>query len=229
VSPDAEPWIVVPAYNESQVVGAVVRDLRAQYAHVVVVDDCSPDETASIAHAAGAVVLRHPVNLGQGAALQTGIQYALNAGAPCIVTFDSDGQHRVQDIPVLLRRHHETGADLVVGSRFLGQTENMPRAKRLLLKLAVAFTNRTSGVRLTDAHNGLRLFSREAARRIRIRQNRMAHASEIIAQAGELGLQIAEAPVTIVYTDYSLAKGQRMSNAINILVELFVVRLAGNP
>lgn len=219
-------WVVVPAYNEARVVGAVVRELSAAYPNIVVVDDCSRDETGREALAAGAVVLRHPINLGQGAALQTGISFALEAGAQWIVTFDSDGQHRVQDIEVLLQRQQVTKADLVVGSRFLGRTENIPRSRRWLLKMAVRFTNLTSGVHLTDAHNGLRLFTREAAARIQIRQNRMAHASEMISQAGELRLIVAEAPVTIVYTEYSLAKGQRMSNAINVLVELLIDRLS---
>lgn len=222
----ASLWVVVPAYNEARVVGEVVRGLRAEYPNVVVVDDCSPDETGRQALAAGAVVLRHPINLGQGAALQTGIRYALEAGAQRIVTFDSDGQHRVEDIAVLVQRQQETGADLVLGSRFLGRTENIPRSRRWLLKMAVACTNVTSSVHLTDAHNGLRLFTGEAAGRMQIRQNRMAHASEIIAQAGELRLKVAEAPVTIAYTDYSLGKGQRMSNAVNILAELLVDRMS---
>lgn len=219
-------WVVVPAYNEARVVGEVVRDLRAEYPNIVVVDDCSRDETGREALAAGAVVLRHPINLGQGAALQTGIRFALESGAQWIVTFDSDGQHRVQDIEVLVQRQQVTKADLVVGSRFLGRTENIPRSRRWLLKMAVRFTNLTSGVHLTDAHNGLRLFTRKAAAQIQIRQNRMAHASEVIAQAGELRLNVAEAPVTIVYTEYSLAKGQKMSNAVNILVELLIDRLS---
>ncbi len=219
-------WVVIPAFNEGEVLCAVVSGVRERFAHVVVVDDCSSDDTSACAAAAGAIVLRHPINLGQGAALQTGIRFALSRGADHIITFDADGQHRVEDIDVLLRRQVETGADMVLGSRFLGSTSNMPPLRRFVLRLAAHFTSFTTGVRLTDAHNGLRLFTRRAAKLLRIRQNRMAHASEIISQAGALKFSVAEAPVTVVYTEYSLRKGQKLSNAVNILAELLVERLS---
>jgi len=204
----------------------VVADVRVRHPEVVVVDDCSEDGTGLAAMAAGAVVLRHPVNLGQGAALQTGIRYALEQGADYIVTFDSDGQHRAQDIDVLLARQRETGADVVIGSRFLGSAVGLPPLRRLMLKAATLFTRLSTGIPVSDAHNGLRLFTRRAAKEMRIRQNRMAHASEIIDQLGALKLKVAEAPVTIVYTEYSLRKGQKLSNSISILVELIVARLS---
>ena len=218
-------WVVIPAFNEGEVISGVVIGVRRIYPHVVVVDDCSNDDTARRATVAGATVLRHAINLGQGASLQTGLRYALSKGAEYIVTFDADGQHRVDDISVLIGKQRETGADIVLGSRFLGRTENIPGFRRAMLKLAVLFTRVTSGIRLTDAHNGLRLLTRRAAHSIRIRQNRMAHASELIDQITMLGLSVAEAPVTIVYTEYSLRKGQRISNAVNVLVELFIARL----
>ena len=219
-------WVVIPAYNEGEVLRDVVLGVRGDYRNVVVVDDCSSDGTAALAHTAGATVLRHPINLGQGAALQTGIRYALARGARYIVTFDADGQHRVEDIASLIGRQAETGADIVIGSRFLGQARGIPQLRRMVLRLAVVFTRLTSGVSLTDAHNGLRLLTRFAAQRIRITQNRMAHASEIIGEIGSLGLTVAEAPVTILYTEYSLRKGQKLSNAVNVLSELFVARLS---
>jgi len=218
-------WVVVPAYDEGAVIGDVVGRLRVCYRNVVVVDDCSGDATGPAAGAAGAMVLRHPINLGQGAALQTGISYALERGADSIVTFDADGQHRVEDIAILMDAQLRTGAEVVLGSRFLGSAQNIPPLRRLALKLAVLFARVTSGVRLTDAHNGLRLFTRRAALQLRISQNRMAHASEITEQIHRLGLSMTEAPVTIVYTDYSLRKGQKLSNAFTILSELIVARL----
>lgn len=223
---DRSIWVVIPAFNEAEVICSVVAGVRERFSNIVVVDDCSSDETSDCAMAGGAIVLRHPINLGQGAALQTGLRFALAHGATLVVTFDADGQHRVEDIDVLIRRQTETGADLVVGSRFLGSATNIPTLRRAVLKMAVGFTTVTTGVRLTDAHNGLRLFTRRAAKLLRIRQNRMAHASEIISQAGALKLSVAEAPVTIVYTEYSLRKGQKLSNAVNILAELLVERLS---
>jgi polyprenyl-phospho-N-acetylgalactosaminyl synthase len=202
-----------------------VMGLLRLYRNIIVVDDCSSDDTGATAFRAGATVLRHPINLGQGAALQTGIRYALSRGAEYIVTFDADGQHRTDDIRALIDAQVRTGADVVLGSRFLGHAKDIPWLRRIVLRLAVLFTRLGSGVKLTDAHNGLRLLSRQAAERIRIRQNRMAHASEIIDQISALRLTLTEAPVTIVYTDYSLRKGQPLGNAVNILADLLIARL----
>lgn len=218
-------WVVIPAFNEGEVIREVVAELHKHYKNIVLVDDCSADATGSAAVEGGATVLRHPVNLGQGAALQTGLKYAVSQAADYVVTFDADGQHRVEDIAVLMAVQKQTNADIVVGSRFLGSTQNLPTLKKIVLKLAVQFTRMTSGLQLTDAHNGLRLFTAHAARSIQIHQNRMAHASEIVDQIQGLGLKVAEAPVTIIYTEYSIRKGQKLSNAFNILAELFVGKL----
>lgn len=218
-------WVVVPAFNEEPVIAAVIGDLRAVSSDVVVVDDCSSDDTRAVALSAGATVLRHPTNLGQGAALQTGIRYAISQGADYVVTFDADGQHRVQDIYVLHDIQMRTQADVVIGSRFLGSAENMPVIRRFAIKAAALVTRLTTGGTLTDAHNGLRLFSRNAAKRIRITQNGMAHASEITQQIRSLGLTVVEAPVKIVYTEYSLRKGQKLSNALSIVFDLIIARL----
>ena len=218
-------WLVIPGFNESKVIARTLGSVRHWLPNVVVVDDGSTDETARQAERAGAHVVRHCVNLGQGAALGTGIRYALLNGASMIVTFDADGQHRPEDIDVLLRRAEETGADVVLGSRFLGSTVGMPLTRRWLLRAATLYTRLTTGLQLTDAHNGLRLFTRRAAEQLRIRQNRMAHASELLDWLAASRLKVAEAPVEIVYTDYSLAKGQNALASINILWDLWSSRL----
>jgi glycosyltransferase involved in cell wall biosynthesis len=218
-------WVVVPGFNEGPVIGKTLASVKAWLPNVVVVDDGSSDDTADRASRAGAHVLRHPINLGQGAALGTGIGYALLQQADFIITFDADGQHQPSDIDVLLRTAREHRADVVLGSRFLGRASDMPASRRLLLKLATAYTRFTTGLSLTDAHNGLRLFSRRAAKQLRIRQNRMAHASEMLEWLGSSGLRVVEAPVDIVYTDYSLAKGQTAWSSINILWDLWLGRL----
>jgi glycosyltransferase involved in cell wall biosynthesis len=213
-------WVTVPAYNEESTIGRVVSGLRPVCANIVVVDDCSTDRTADRAHAAGAFVLRHPVNLGQGASLQTGIDFALENGASYVVTFDADLQHRPEDIPSLLKALNDVGADFALGSRFLGEAKNIDASRKLMLKAAVLFTRLTTGLRLTDAHNGLRAMTRRGAKRIRVRQNRMAHASEILQQIARTGSSYVEVPVTVEYTEYSKAKGQKLSNSVNILLEL---------
>lgn len=217
-------WVVIPAWNESSVIADVVMHVREVADHVVVVDDGSVDATADLAVKSGAIVLRHPINLGQGAALQTGITYALNSGAELIATFDADGQHQAEDIAGLADSLRQSGADVAIGSRFLGSAPGMPRHRRALLKLAVLYTRATTRLRVTDAHNGLRLFTRAAAGKIRITQNRMAHASEILECIAQYGLRFVEVPVTIVYSEYSMHKGQRTGDALKVLTDLVVGR-----
>lgn len=215
-------WLIVPLYNEAEVVGAVIEAARATFPNIVCVDDASTDGSGAAARAAGAVVVRHPVNLGQGAAIRTGLDYALqDPKAKYFVTFDSDGQHRVEDALVLVEALATRPLDVVIGSRFLDGRTTVSTLKRVVLKLAVLFQRITTGMRLTDAHNGLRAFNRTAASSIPINQNRMAHASEIIVAISRLNLRYAEMPVHVVYTDYSRSKGQSVWNSVNILNDLF--------
>ena len=161
------------------------------------------------------------MNLGQGAALQTGFEYAL--GVPTmrwVVTFDSDGQHQVSDVLAMLDKARTEDLRVVFGSRFLDSRTTPSFMKKIVLRLAVGYTNVTTGTRLTDAHNGLRLLHREVVERLDITQNRMAHASEIVAQIGDMKVPYGESPVHILYTDYSKSKGQSLWNSVNILVEL---------
>ena len=218
--------MVIPAYDEEPVIGQVIADARARFRNVVVVDDGSNDDTLERALAAGAVVLRHPVNLGQGAAIQTGIAYALRQGAAVVGTLDADGQHSAADLQRMTEALMASGADVALGSRFLGRAEGLPFARRVVLKLAVAFTRWITGLYLTDVHNGLRVFTASAARRIRITQNRMAHASEILDEIARHRLRHIEVPVSIRYTEYSLAKGQRISDAIRIIGDMLVGKIA---
>ncbi|MGW5239941.1 glycosyltransferase family 2 protein [Monashia sp. NPDC004114] len=219
-------WLVVPLYNEASVIADVVREARETFPNVVCVDDGSRDDSAGRAAESGAVVVRHPVNLGQGAALQTGFAYALSdPGMRYVVTYDADGQHQVHDVVVMVDRIRQGDVQVVFGSRFLDERTEASALKKLVLRAAVAYTNVTTGTRLTDAHNGLRVLSREVVDRLEITQNRMAHASEIVAQIGAMRfdgerITYAEEPVHILYTDYSKAKGQSLWNAVNILAEL---------
>jgi glycosyltransferase involved in cell wall biosynthesis len=220
----ARTWVVIAAFNEASVIHRVVDDVARHGYNVVVVDDGSSDQTARAASAADSVI-RHPINLGQGAALQTGIEHALRQGAEVVVTFDADGQHRAGEIENLVRVLGQSQADFALGSRFLGRSVALPPSRRLLLKAATLFTRLTTGLRLTDTHNGLRAMTRRGAGTIRLRQNRMAHASEILAQIAASGLRHVEVPVSIEYTAYSLAKGQKASDALTILLDLFARRL----
>ncbi|MCY1061969.1 glycosyltransferase family 2 protein [Nannocystis sp. SCPEA4] len=223
----ADVTIVVPCYNEGPVIGEVLAELRRAWPHVIAVDDGSGDDTYARLQSTGATVVRHAVNLGQGAALQTGIELALHRGARFVVTFDGDGQHRAEDVAALVAPLAEGRADVALGSRFLGGTEGMPSGRRVVLRLATAFTRVAAGLDLTDTHNGLRAFTAEAARKLRITQNRMAHASEILHEIRRLRLRFVEVPVTIRYTERSRRKGQSALDALSILFDLLVRRLMG--
>lgn len=217
-----DAWLVVPLYNEGPVIGDVVRGALPVFPRIVCVDDGSTDDSARIAREAGAVVVSHPINLGQGAALQTGLSYALqDRQARYFVTFDSDGQHQVQDAEAMVERlRADPELDVVLGSRFLDDNVEAGTAKRLVLRAAVLFERLSTRMTVTDTHNGLRALNRHAASTIRIRQNRMAHGSEFLREIASHKLTYREHPVHVLYTEYSQAKGQSLWNSVNILFDL---------
>jgi glycosyltransferase involved in cell wall biosynthesis len=223
MSPFSDTWVVMPVYNEEAVVGSVVELTRRTFPHVVCVDDGSSDGSAEQIRGTGAHLVRHPVNLGQGAALQTGITYALGQpGIRYVVTMDSDGQHRPEDAAAMVEVARSGDADVVLGSRFLNGGGGVPAAKRAVLRSVAAVSPASRRLRLTDAHNGLRVLTAEAARQLRIRTSGMEHASEIVAFLAGSQLRVVEAPVTILYTDYAKSKGQSLVNGINIIFDLSV-------
>lgn len=218
-----DAWVIIPLYNEGEVITDVIAKVRAAFDQVVCVDDGSTDGSADLAAAAGARVVRHPFNLGQGASLQTGFDYALSDPTmKYVVTFDADGQHQIADAIGMVERLRVGEADVVFGSRFLDERSKPSLGKKIVLQAAVGYTNLTTHTRLTDAHNGLRAISRPVLEQIRITQNRMAHASELVAQIGASKASYVEHPVHILYSDYSKAKGQSLWNSINILADLIL-------
>jgi glycosyltransferase involved in cell wall biosynthesis len=223
--PESGVWIVIAAYNEGRRLEATLDGLRLLCPRIVVVDDGSADDTVDVALRHDVWVLRHIINCGQGAALQTGIDFALTHGADVIVTFDADGQHDPDEIvrltaPILTGR-----ADVALGSRFLGQSVGMPWSRWLVLKLGVLFTRVFSRIHVTDTHNGFRALSQTAAARIRITQNRMAHASEILDQIRSHRLSYCEVPVTIRYSSETMTKGQSSWNSLKIVGQLLLGRV----
>lgn len=219
-------FVIVPAYNEGKIIAQTVSRLLEHPYEVVVIDDGSQDETRKLLQGLKIHLLSHPINLGQGAALQTGFEYALSKKADYIVTFDADGQHRPQDIDRLLEPLRKGKADVALGSRFMDRSDQreMPLSKRILLKGAVVVNGFLTGMWLSDAHNGLRAFTREAASQIHLRENGFAHASEIMEQIKRAKLRFVEIPTKVKYTKYSMSKGQSFWNAINIVIDLILRR-----
>lgn len=222
-----ETFVVIAARNEQQRIGLVLRGLKKEgYPRIVVVDDGSTDSTARIVRKHKAVLLQHVINRGQGAALRTGIEYALAHGADIIVTFDADGQHDPKEIKQMIEPIMDGEVEVTLGSRFLGTSPNIPWIKKLMLKGGVIFTYLVSGIKLTDAHNGFRAFSRNAAQLIEIKQDRMEHASEIVEEIYKKGISYKEVPVTIKYTVYSIKHGQSPFASFKIAFNLILRKLA---
>ncbi len=194
---------IVPAYNEESNIGSVVQSLFSHVDSIVVVDDNSKDNTNKNANEAGAIVLQHKINRGQGAALQTGHDYALKNNADYVLHFDGDGQFDVSDIKPALEELKKTRADILFGSRFLDNRTKIPWFKKnILFPPARLFNKIFGGINLTDIHNGFRILNRKALEKIKIEQDRMAHATEIPAKAKKLGLKYIEFPVKVTYHRY---------------------------
>jgi glycosyltransferase involved in cell wall biosynthesis len=210
-------FVVIAAYNEHKKIAGVIDDLHAHgYDSIVVVDDFSTDNTANVAERKHAIVLRHPINRGQGAALKTGMEYALVHGADVIVTFDADGQHHASDIASLLEPVLSGTVDVALGSRFLldSTQKNIPLIRRLFLKGGVFFLYLLYGIHVTDSQNGLRAMSRKAVQRMELLQDRMPHAGEILDEIHRKKIKFVEVPVFITYSDYSLSKGENRNSLI---------------
>jgi len=216
-------FIVIPSYNEGKVIRQTIRSLGNQYS-VVLVDDASTDDTANAVRDLPIYYLRHDINLGQGAALQTGMDFALQQGADIVVHFDADGQHNPADIDRFVEVLKSRQVAVVLGSRFMRKDDLLaiPRLRRLLLRVARIINGLLTGLWLSDAHNGFRVMNRQALRAIQLKENRMAHATEILMQIRRQGLHFVEHPTHIIYTEYSQVKGQRWQGAIDILIDVFI-------
>lgn len=218
-------FAVMPAYNERGRIGAVVRGLLPRVDRVIVIDDGSADGTADEARAAGADVVAHVLNRGQGAALKTGTVFAASEGADVIVHFDADGQHDPLALPALLAPIIEGRADVVFGSRFLGiESAGMPVSRRLLLAAAREFSCLVLGIprSVTDPQSGVRAMTAEAACAVDFKQDRMAHCSEILRLVSRSDLRSVEVPVRVIYTSDTLAKGQKAADAVKIVWQLLL-------
>ncbi len=219
-------FIVITAYNEGKSITKVIAGLKkGGYHNIVVVDDGSRDNTYDVALSTGVTVLRHIVNRGQGASLKTGIDYSLKSGADIIVTFDADGQHRVEDLKAMIAPVQSGNYDIALGSRFLKPVD-MPFFRRLTLKIAVLVVWFFYGAKMTDAHNGFRAMNRKAAQTINITSDRMEHASQIVEEIHKKNLKFKEVPVTILYTDYSMQHGHGgMIQALRVFARMILRRI----
>ena len=223
---DSKIFIIIPTYNEAQVLRGVILPLLKSGFSVVIVDDGSTDTTWEVVSDLNIYYLRHEINLGQGAALQTGMDFVKSKEPDIVVHFDADGQHRIEDLFILIEPIQQGKYDVVLGSRFLRSEDNkdIPMFRKIILRGARLTNWLFTGMRLSDAHNGLRALSKNALHKIYLRENRQTHATEIIQQIRKNKLPWIEVPILVLYTKYSKAKGQSAWNAINIFIDLCLRR-----
>jgi polyprenyl-phospho-N-acetylgalactosaminyl synthase len=220
-----EILVVVPVYNEKAIMVNTLTELIQLGYTVIVVDDGSDEPVSNLVGHLPITILRHRVNLGQGAALQTAFAYVKKYNPAIVVTFDADGQHDVADIPAMIAPIQSQRADIVLGSRFLPGAGKIGASKKMVLQLARFINFLLSGALLSDAHNGFRALNRLALEKIELTENRMAHASEILFETRRNKLRFCEVPVHIRYTDYSKQKGQSTWDSIKILFDLVLHKL----
>ena len=219
-------FFIIPCYNEAKVIRNTVTEVLEKGYSVVIIDDCSKDGSKKQLAGLPVYYLRHRVNMGQGAALQTGIDFAKRKGAKYFVTFDADGQHDCNDIPAMVEFLEKENADIVFGSRFLpGAKTNVSRSRSFALNMGRYINFLVSGIMLSDSFNGLRLLSGKAVENIRLTENRMAHPAEIMMLTAVKKLKYAEFPVSIHYSEYSKSKGLKNKDGIKILAEIFLNKI----
>lgn len=221
-------YIVIPAFNEAGSIGKVIKDLLScGYTNIIVIDDGSSDETAGIVEDFNVFLIKHPVNMGPGAAIKTGIDFALLKNADIIVTFDADGQHLAKDIYGLAKPIITNKAEITLGNRFLNNSSKVPIFKKIILKAGAMLMFLMYGILSSDSHNGLKAISRSAASRIDIKSNGWEYCSEIIEEIMLKKIKYQEVPVTVKYSDYSIKKGQKIYNSFYIFSKMFVKWIFG--
>jgi len=220
-------YIVIPAYNEEKKINIVLKNLnKAGYRNIIVVDDGSSDRTFEILKNTDVVSLRHIINRGQGAALKTGIDYAILHGADIIVTFDADGQFLVREIKEITKPIQVNDCDIVLGSRFLGKAVNIPFLKKVVLKLGVLVVFILYGIRITDSQCGFRAMSKVAAKKINLSADRMEHAADFFSEIKRTNLKYIEVPITVIYDNYTLKKGQSWTKSIELGFKMLLNKFA---
>ncbi len=211
---------ILPAYNEEVAIGTMVLRTKLYADQVIVVDDGSNDKTAKVAKLAGAVVIRHPVNKGKGAALRTGFEAAAQNGTTIIVTIDSDGQHNPAEIPKLVAPILAGEADIVNGSRYMnGNGRNTPIYRRAGQKVLDSFSNFNSKIKISDTQSGFRAFAVYTAPVFRFKSNGLAIESEMLSDAANAGLRIKEVDIGVRY-DVDGSSEHPLMHGIKVLVRV---------
>jgi glycosyltransferase involved in cell wall biosynthesis len=212
---------VIPAFNEAKRVGPVVEGARRLVDAVIVVDDGSTDETAVVCERAGAHVVRHPENAGAGAATMTGLEAARAMGATTVITLDADGQHDPADISPVLVPIREKRADIVFANRF-GQRNNIPAIRRIFNSIGNALTLLATGKWVSDSQCGFKAFGPKALKEVDLRMTGFEFCTEIVREAAVRHWRIAEVPTKVIYSEYTMAKGQSFANGVKTALRILL-------
>ena len=207
--------VLLPAFNEEQVIGNVLSDIQKEgYENICVIDDGSSDRTYEIAQSHGVNVLRHPINRGAGAAMQTGIEYVKMTNGQYLLCMDSDGQHAPDDITALINKMYESKADIVIGNRFMSDANDIPETRKFYNSIANIFTNVLCKNNYSDTQSGFRLLNRKAIETLNLGSRGFGFCSEMIILGEQIGLKIEQVPIKVVYTKYSMNKGQNFLEGV---------------
>lgn len=215
-------YIVIPAKDEGSRVNRVIQKTRlAGFENIVIVNDGSSDNTAAVAEAYGAIVLNHTINLGPGAATQTGIDYAVSQNAKIIVTMDADEQHSPSDIQRLVETIEREQVDVVIGSRFLKKDNTIPTMRIIYNKIANIITYGLTGIWVTDSQSGMKAFGAKFAQESRLHFSGFEFCVEIIRNIGMHKATYTEIPINVMYSKETMEKGQSFFTGVRMLVKLF--------
>ncbi len=221
-------FCVIPSYNEEDHIVEVIKDVKKITKNIIVVDDSSTDNTYSLAKSQKVTVLRHIINRGQGASLQTGNEYAYSNNADIVVHFDADGQFKAEEIKDIIKPIINNKADIVFGSRFLEKKSKIPKLKKIIiLPLAKLINKIFFGINLTDPQNGFRAINRKALETIKIENDGAAHCNEILIKSFKNNLRIKEVPVSVIYNHFgqNILNGKgRGAGGIKIIKDLIIGR-----
>ena len=193
--------IGIPAYNEEKNIASIITKLKNITDSIIVCDDGSSDMTSEISKNLGAIVISHKKNMGYGAAIRTIFQKSVELDSDILVTFDADGQHRIDDVNKILQPLENNEADIVIGSRFLDNESKVPNYRKIGIKVITQVTNASLKKKLTDSQSGFRAYNKQALTQISPSEMGMGISTEILIKASSKGLRIAEIPITILYHD----------------------------
>jgi len=220
----------IPAYNEEKTIAKIVL-LAQRYADTVVVcDDGSQDLTADIAKKLGAIVIKHERNIGYGAAIQTLFEKARALNADLLLTLDADGQHETREIPKLIQPILENKADVVVGSRFLKESNNVPLYRRFGIKVLTKMTNGSGETgKLTDAQCGFRAYNRKAIEGLVLDEDGMGVSAESLLKVRALGLVVTEVPVDVHYKDLETSSQSPVKHGLSVISTIIKLVVEERP